>query len=79
MFSLLGLQLFMHLLCTNIGHDISNNHRTPCWIHIYLLSRFSGLNMFALMFLTLFYLIFPYSYGHILLYKYGRYCLPVLK
>ena len=73
------LWLFMHLLCTNIGHDISNNLLTPCWIHAYLFGRFSGSNMFALMFLTFFSLVFPYPYGRTLLYKYGRYRPPVLE
>ena len=27
------LQLFMHLLCTILGHDISNNHYTPLCFH----------------------------------------------
>ena len=31
------LQLFMHLLCTILGHDISNNLLTPSWIHVYYL------------------------------------------
>jgi len=46
---------FMHLLCTIIGHDISNIHITPSLFHAHclgLLGRMSGSNMFALMFLT---------------------------
>ena len=27
------LWLFMHLLCTIVCYDISNNHTTPSWIH----------------------------------------------
>jgi len=27
------LRLFMHLLCTTLGHDIPNNLLTPSWIH----------------------------------------------
>jgi len=27
------LHLFMHLLCTILGHDISNNHSTPFCFH----------------------------------------------
>jgi len=31
------LPLFMHLLCTILGHDISNNHSTPFCFHAYYL------------------------------------------
>ena len=31
------LQLFMHLLCTTLGHDISNNLLIPSWIHAHYL------------------------------------------
>jgi len=31
------LRLFMHLLCTTVGHDISNNLLTPSWIHAHYL------------------------------------------
>ena len=56
-----GIQDFMHLLCTIIGHDISNNLITPLLFHahcLYLFGRISGSNMFAHMFLTLFSLYF---------------------
>jgi len=44
-----------------------------------LLGRFSGSNMFALMFLTLFPLYFYRIYGCALLYKYGCYRPPRLE
>jgi len=50
-----GVKDFMHLLCTIIGHDISNIRITPLWFHTHclgILGRISGANMFALMFLT---------------------------
>jgi len=31
------LRLFMHLLCTTLGHDISNNLLTPSWIYAHYL------------------------------------------
>jgi len=31
------LRLFMHLLCTILGHDISNNRSTPFCFHIHYL------------------------------------------
>ena len=31
------LQLFMHLLCTILGHDISNNRSTPFCFHAHYL------------------------------------------
>ena len=31
------LQLFIHLLCTTLGHNISNNLLTPAWIHAHYL------------------------------------------
>jgi len=31
------LQLFMHLLCTILGHDISNNHSTHFCFHAHYL------------------------------------------
>ena len=31
------LQLFMHLLCTILGHDISNNLSTPLCFHAHYL------------------------------------------
>ena len=61
MFSLFGYSGFMHLLCTIVGHDISNSSSHPyssTHIVLDLLKRISGSNMFALMFLTLFFPIF---------------------
>ena len=61
MLSLFGCSGFMHLLCTIIGHDISNLPSHPySFTHIVLnlLGRISGSDMFALMFLTLFFPIF---------------------
>jgi len=44
-----------------------------------LFGRFSGSNMFALMFLTLFSLYFYHTYGRALLYKYSCYRPPHLE
>ena len=66
------LRLFMHLLCTILGHDISNNGSTlVCFLHIIwdLLGWISGSNMFGLMFLTLFSLYFSFPDGRALFYK----------
>ena len=72
MFSLFGCSGFMHLLCTIVGHDISNSSShpySPTHIVLDLLKRISGSNMFALMFLTLFSLYFSYLYGSVLSFK----------
>ena len=61
MFSLFGCSGFMHLLCTIVGHDISNSplhSYSSSHIVLDLLGRISGSNMLALMFLTLFFHIF---------------------
>ena len=71
-FSLFGCSGFMHLLCTIVGHDISNSPLHPyssTHIVLDLLGRISGSNMFALMFFTLFSLYFSCAYGSALSYK----------
>ena len=72
MFSLFGCSGFMHLLCTIVGHDISNLPLYPyssTHIVLDLFGRISGSNMFAFMFLTLFSLYFSCTYGSALSYK----------
>ena len=62
------LRLFMHLLCTILSHDISNNRSTPfCFMHIIwdLPSWISVSNMFALMFLTLYFVYFLHCFSYI--------------
>ena len=72
MFSLFRCSGFMHLLCTIVGHDISNSPSHPyssTHIVLDLLGRISGLNMFALMFPTLLPIYFPYLYRNALSFK----------
>ena len=68
----IGCSGFMHLLCTIVGHDISNLPSHPyssAHIVLDLLGRISGSDMFALMFLTLSSLYFSYLYGGALSFK----------
>ena len=73
MFSLFGCSGFTHLLCTIVGHDISNLPPHPySFTHIVLdlLGRISGSNMFTLMFLTLFpYIFLAHMGAHFLINK----------
>ena len=71
-FSLFECSGFMHLLCTMVGHDISNessHYYSSAHIVLDLVGRISGSNRFALMFLTWFSLYFCYWYGSALSFK----------
>ena len=64
MFGILWLFIMMDLLCTNIGHDISNNCLIHCSIHDYIyLAGFQGQPCLHLCFLDCFALYFLIHIG----------------
>ena len=71
-FSHIGCSGFMHLLCSIVGHDISNlpsHSYSSTHIGLDLLGSISWSDMFALIFLKLFSRYFSYLYGSVLTFK----------
>jgi len=59
------LRLFMHLLSTTLGHDISNNLLTPSWIHAHYLGFIGQVFRAKHVRTYVSYIVFPIFLSHI--------------
>jgi len=76
------LRLFMHLLYTTLGHDISNTLLTLSWIYAHYLGFIWQVFRVKVVCTDVFYIVSPYFYridGCALLYIYSCYRPPRLE